>query len=172
VFAQLPFHERQPGPKKYGARQCLAAARSCEPQRFLRYPYRADAELAPDLENQSQQGRVYVKMLMRIDVIELEAGCAECLKLGTDLGRDLTAYPRGRERPNSVRHHRSREPATFVDQVRDFAVRQHRPAVSEHYMKPNAQCGRATVTAGMGPAGCGGIRRRRQRVAAARVSVA
>ena len=80
-----------------------------------------------------------MKMLMRVDVIELEARRAEGLELGPDLRPHLPLHMGQKEhRRAGASHVRAKAPAR-VDQVRHGGSRQNRLRVGEREMQPDPE---------------------------------
>jgi hypothetical protein len=93
-----------------------------------------------------------MKVMMRVDVIEREAGVLERLELGADLGGDLAARAGVAKDANAGADHISRESAIAADEVGNSLRRQHGNAIDQHEMKPDTQIGHA-------PGACYRVRR-------------
>ena len=80
-----------------------------------------------------------MKMLVRVDVIELETRRAECLELGTDLRPHLPLHMGQKEhRRAGASHIRAKAPAR-VDEVRHGGSRQNRPRVGQREVQPDSE---------------------------------
>jgi hypothetical protein len=80
-----------------------------------------------------------VKMLVRVDVIEREAGRAERLELGADLRPHLSAHMGQKEHRGAGERHIRPKPAARVDEVRDGGGRRHRLGVDQRQMQPDSE---------------------------------
>ena len=80
-----------------------------------------------------------MKMLVRVDVVELKTGGPEGLELGADLGLHLPAHTgQKKHRGAGERHIRAKAAAT-VGQIRDCRWRQNRRCVDERQMQPDSK---------------------------------
>ncbi len=80
-------------------------------------------------------------MLVRIGVLEREAGGREARELGMDLARQLAtdgpAEEIAKAKPELIR----RKPATLVHEIGNLFARQHRGPFDQHQMQPDAKLG-------------------------------
>jgi hypothetical protein len=108
-------------------------------RRFPRDAQGAHSVAGPDCEDLSCNGRVEVKMMVGVDVVERQAGRLERRELCLDLGRKLPPDPGTKEDIPPHPEHVGAQPSLLIDKVR-YAVRRHkRPTVDENEMKPDPQ---------------------------------
>ncbi len=113
------------------------------PDRFRWHPHRLDAEVAADLDDQSGDRRVEVHVLVRVDMVEREAGRAKGRELRANFGRQLAADLRQKEKTHASAHHIAVELAAAPHQTGNFGRRQQRAAVDQIQMQPDMQIGQA-----------------------------
>ena len=80
-----------------------------------------------------------MEMLVRVNVIEFEAGRREGLELGFDLGGKLAAHMRQEKHRGPGPHHIVAEEAVGAYERRNFRGRQRRPPLDQHQMQAHAQ---------------------------------
>ena len=94
---------------------------------------------AADLDDQPCDRRMQVHVLVRVDMVEREAGRPERLELGADLGGKQAPHPRREEIAQAGADLVVGETPVRADQATDLVRRQHRAAVDQHKMQPDAQ---------------------------------
>ena len=77
-------------------------------------------------------------MLMRVAVIELEAGGPEGLELGADLGRELAARTRAHGNEHAQRSHVRSQMTIGVQKSAHRRRRQRRPGLYDRQMQSHA----------------------------------
>ena len=106
--------------------QMLGLDRRQDRRRLDRRPNRPDPEFLRQLQDRPKNRGMQMKMLMRVDVIELEARRAERLELGPDLRPHLPLHMGEKEdRRARVRHMSAKAPAR-VDEIWHGGSRQNR----------------------------------------------
>src|SRR6185369_6993924 len=80
-----------------------------------------------------------MEMLVRVDVIEREAGCAVGFELGFDLGAELPPYLSPQRDVETEPRHVGAEISFRIDQTRHAVGRQHGRAFDQHDMQADAQ---------------------------------
>jgi hypothetical protein len=80
-----------------------------------------------------------MKVLVRIDVIEWQAGRGEGCELRLDLRCELPPRLGPRENLKTKPRHAGAKPAGAVDQIWHLLSRQRRPAIDQHDMEPDPQ---------------------------------
>ncbi len=88
--------------------------------------------------------RMKVHVLMGVDVVERQAGCAEGFELRPDLGRELTANPRKHEKSDTGAGHISVELAVVADELLDLDLRQNGMPVDQVQVQADAEFGQST----------------------------
>ncbi len=98
------------------------------------------AELGALGDHQPADGRMQVHVLVRVGVVERQAGRGEGRELGADLGRELPADARPEEVAQAQAELVGREPARpRPTRCGDFAGRQHGRAFDDDEMQADAQ---------------------------------
>src|SRR5690242_12049428 len=92
----------------------------------------------PDLQHQLGHGRVEMEMLVRVDVIQPQAGVAEDPELRLYLARELIAHARPQENGGSQAHHISAKGALLIDEIGNVRRRQNRSPFYEDKMESYA----------------------------------
>jgi hypothetical protein len=80
-----------------------------------------------------------MKMAMGVDVIELQSGRVECLKLGTNFQFKLATDMREEKITNPGTRHVTVKTPLPIDQGRDLRRRQHRVAGGQGKVKPHCE---------------------------------
>src|SRR5439155_24501393 len=97
-----PSQQAEPRPKdqRGGQLSCKPAARGppCGPKRLVRNPDRFQPEVPADLQNQAQDGRVQVHVMVAVHVIQRKAGLLERVELRSELQRELPSDRRPEEK--------------------------------------------------------------------------
>ena len=83
-------------------------------------------------------------MLVRGDMIELEAGRAEGLELSADFRPHLPAHMGQKKHGRAGERHIRPKPAATVHEIRDRRRRQHRIGVDQRQMQPDSKPRQAT----------------------------
>ena len=83
-------------------------------------------------------------MLVRGDMIELEAGRAERLELSADFRPHLPAHMGQKKHGRAGERHIRPKPAATVHEIRDRRRRQHRIGVDQRQMQPDSKPRQAT----------------------------
>jgi len=109
--------------------------------RLDRQPYCAQPIIAADLDDEPGDGRMQMDMLVPVHVIEHEAGGAEGLELGANLGGELPPGGRGEIKAEAGAHHVRIKRAVGADQRRHLRRRQQRYAVRQHQMQADTERG-------------------------------
>ena len=105
--------------------------------RLGRYSHRAQPVIAADLDDQSGDGRVQMNVLVRVDMVEHEAGGAERLELRADLGGKPAARAGTEEKAQPGAQRVVVEPAIAANEPVQLVRRQYRAAVDQHQMQPD-----------------------------------
>ena len=84
-----------------------------------------------------------MEMLVRVDVVEGEAGRREGLELGRDLGLELTPHARACKDVEPEPSHVGAKAPVAVDEVGDALGRQSRPPLDQHEVQADAQSSEA-----------------------------
>ncbi len=84
-------------------------------------------------------GWVQVKVLVRVDMVERQAGLCKCRELRVDLGGQLPAGGRPQEDRNAGPDHVFTKAAVRIDQVGNLLCRQHGTAIDQHHMQAHPQ---------------------------------
>ena len=87
-----------------------------------------------NLDDQPRDGRMQMHVLVRVDMVERQAGRPERLELPADLGGEQAAHPRHQEIAQPGADLVVVEPPIRADQPTKLARRQHRAAIGEHDM--------------------------------------
>ena len=106
---------------------------------LVRQAHRLHAEVLADAQDQSEDARVDVEMLVRVDVIERQARGLEGAELGPDLALELRACARQQEVAHAVEEQPVAKAAVRVHQRRNVCRRQQRRAIGQHQVQPHAQ---------------------------------
>src|SRR6185437_8190293 len=99
----------------------------------------ADAEFFRKAKQNIAHRWMEMKMMMRVDVIEPQAGGAERFELRADFGGDLAPRSRAEKNPSAEHGEVVGKTARRIDQTGQLLRRQHRPAVNQDEMEPDAQ---------------------------------
>jgi hypothetical protein len=82
-----------------------------------------------------------VNVLVGVDVIERQTGCAERFELRPDLHRELLANLRNNSKPDAGASHVPIEFTLLADELRDLDLRQNGMTVDEVKVQANAKLG-------------------------------
>ena len=105
---------------------------------LIRHVDRRRPALAARWEGLPGHARMDVEMLVRVDMVELQAGPAKGGELGCDLVRAMPARSRA-ERVSKRRPDDRMEPAVGSDETTDGITRKNWPTVDEHEMQADPQ---------------------------------
>ena len=108
-------------------------------KRLARHAQRAQSVPAACVDHRACNGRVNVKMMVRIDVIERQAGRGESIELRRDFRRELFAHFRAQEDLRAERRHVPAQPSLVVDEIRDGSAGKCRPSIDEREVQPDTQ---------------------------------
>ena len=108
-------------------------------KRLARHAQRAQSVPAACVDHRACNGRVNVKMMVRIDVIERQAGRGESIELRRDFRRELFAHFRAQEDLRAERRHVTAQPSIAVDEVREVRGRKRGTSVDEREVQPDSQ---------------------------------
>jgi hypothetical protein len=123
-----------------GHRRADGSIAARTPGRLDRHPQSAQTVTRPDRNHLAGDGRVKVKMLVGIDVIERESGRTIRRELRLDFLREADAVPAGRAKmSNASRTMSLRNRPLASTRSGRRCWRQHRPALYQHQMQAHAQ---------------------------------
>ena len=111
--------------------------------RFRGHPYGAQAVARSDVENLTGDGRVQLKMMVTIDVIEDKPGRLIRRELRGDFCRKLLAHLGAKENIHARPDHALAKTPVCIDKVRNALGWQHRPAVDQNKVQAHAKRGEA-----------------------------
>ena len=106
-----------------------------------------------DLHDFARDGRVQVKMLVGVDVVQLQSGGGKGGELGLDLGGQLSAHLGQEKHGGAGARHVGAEMAGGIHQVGNGGWRQDRLAAHQHQVQAHAQA-RKIAGAGHRIGGC------------------
>ena len=119
------LHEQEPRPEEHVADGGTPlSASGCEPERFIRHAHGARAAFACDPNQDIENRGVQMEMLVRIDVIQRQAGAGKCRELRADLGFELPANRRTGKIPHSPEKHLRADVSFGVRNAGNLPVRQ------------------------------------------------
>jgi hypothetical protein len=110
-----------------------------QPGGLPRHPQRSHAISGTDLQNLPGNGRMQVKMVMSIHVVERQAGCLIRRKLRLDFGGDLSLHLRPKENIATQSEHIAAQISLRVDKVGHALGRQRWATVDQDEVKAHAQ---------------------------------
>ncbi len=108
-------------------------------RRFERHAHGLDAEFRRELDQQIDDHRMLVEMMMAVHVIEREISGAESLQLRAHLGLRLPPRARQKKQFHAGAHRITPEAPVGSDQIRQLFRRQRRTAVDQHQMQPHGE---------------------------------
>src|SRR6185312_849845 len=121
----------KPGTAPVGAR--------CRVSRLEGKAHRLDAEFGRELDEDALHDRVKMEVVMRVDMVERQAGAAEGVELRANLGGGLAPRLTIAEDADAGCHGILGELAAAIDESRDLAGRKDGGAVDQHEMEADAE---------------------------------
>jgi len=106
---------------------------------LARHAQRPQSMLATRVDHGACHRRMNMKMMMRIHMVELEAGRCESIELRGDLGGELFAHFGTQEDLRAERRHVPAQPSLVVDEIRDGSAGKCRPSIDEREVQPDTQ---------------------------------